>query len=49
MDVKELIKQLKTFDENQQVVIHHNGMYDFKTIEGSLIGKPCVWLKALGV
>ena len=49
MNVKQLIEKLKTFDENQPVIIHHNGIYDIELYEGSLIGKPCLWLKSIPI
>lgn len=45
MSVGELIEELKSFDDNTPVIIHHKGIFNVEVIEGSLIGKPCVWLR----
>lgn len=42
---EELIKKLKAFDKNTPVVIVHKGIYNVEVMEGTMLGKPCVWLK----
>ncbi|MCK4665587.1 hypothetical protein KAU33_02490 [Candidatus Dependentiae bacterium] len=45
MSVGELIEELKDFDDDAPVVIAHKGIYNVEVMEGSMLGKPCVWLK----
>jgi len=47
MKINDLIKQLQTFDGDMDIIIHHNGMHDIELYEGSLIVKPCIWMKTL--
>ena len=44
MSVKKLIEELKNFDQRTEVVVHHNGMYRFKVVKGSICGEPAVWI-----
>lgn len=42
---EELIEKLKVFDKNTPVVIAHKRIYNVEVMKGTMLGKPCVWLK----